>query len=232
MKAKVIAVIIALTASAIPVQAQADAPFGAPTVVSQQSVNCEQPDVRCDGVTVTFNVPYNPAYDENTMKFLYLKVGSTGASITNGQQNVVVSGLPHDTWFMAYVTYATANGCCWVTSEGARLNFNTVNKNNVTTPVVAPVTTPVVVPAPDDTHAISTVNGANGAPTFYNPKEVVSSANTTVINESTTAIIDTATVTIDSTTVTSTTNKADVVATIQALLSKVFALLALLGIKG
>jgi hypothetical protein len=47
-----------------------------------------------------------------------------------------------------------------------------------------------------------------------------------------TAIVDSATVTIDSATVTSTTNKADVVATIQALLSKVFALLALLGIKG
>lgn len=54
----------------------------------------------------------------------------------------------------------------------------------------------------------------------------------TVITDTATAIIDTATVTIDSATVTSTTDKADVVATIQALLSKVFALLALLGIKG
>jgi hypothetical protein len=55
---------------------------------------------------------------------------------------------------------------------------------------------------------------------------------TVIIVDTATAITDTATVTIDSATVTSTTDKTEVIATIQALLSKVFALLALLGVKG
>ena len=60
----------------------------------------------------------------------------------------------------------------------------------------------------------------------------VSSETATTVTDTATAIVDTTTVKIDSTTITSTSDRADVVATIQALLAKVFALLALLGIKG
>lgn len=87
-----------------------------------------------------------------------------------------------------------------------------------------------------DSNNTWTVTTPTSVNTFVPTREPVyvapTQTETTTVVDTATAIIDTATVTIDSATVTSTTNKADVVATIQALLSKVFALLALLGIKG
>lgn len=54
---------------------------------------------------------------------------------------------------------------------------------------------------------------------------------TATVIDTATAIIDTATVTIDSATVTSNSSFADVIAQINLLLSKIYALLAILGVK-
>ena len=104
----------------------------APTIVSQSDPFCTEPDKRCDGVSVVINTPAIPDFDSKYMSALYLKVGTTGASITNGQQGVVVTGLAYGKAHTAVISYFTSEGPLWVTHYGASVSFVTMAMANVT----------------------------------------------------------------------------------------------------
>ena len=112
----------------------------APTIISQSDPFCIEPDKRCDGVSVVINTPEIPDFDSRYMSALYLKVGTTGASITNGQQGVVVTGLAYGKAHTAVISYYTSEGPLWVTHYGASVSFVTMAMANATpTPVAEPV---------------------------------------------------------------------------------------------
>jgi hypothetical protein len=111
----------------------------APTIVSQSDPFCTEPDKRCDGVSVVIDTPLIPDFDSSYMSALYLKVGSTGASITNGQQGVVVSGLAYGKAHTAVISYFTSEGPQWVTHYGTSVSFVTIAMANATpTPTPTP----------------------------------------------------------------------------------------------
>ena len=113
----------------------------APTIVSQSDPFCSEPDKRCDGVSVVINTPTIPNFDPTYMSALYLKVGTTGASISNGQQGVVVTGLAYGKAHTAVISYFTSEGPLWVTHYGESVSFTTIPMANATP-------TPSVEPAP------------------------------------------------------------------------------------
>jgi hypothetical protein len=204
---KVIAIIALLVGSITP--AYADNTFGAPVVVSQQLVNCEVPNLRCDGVTVVFDVPANSGFNADTMKFLALKVGSQAVGISNGQSGIVVSGLPLDTYVNAYVTYSVANGCCWVNQNGASNSFKTLAINKIVIPEPVSVTpTPVITLQDKKLQDVIDAENAN------QPTKVITSTTATVTPETITAT----TVTTETTTATITS------VTIETLYEKILAL--------
>lgn len=102
----------------------------APTIVSQSDPFCIEPDKRCDGVSVVINTPVISDFDPTYMSALYLKVGTTGASITNGQQGVVISGLAYGKTHTAVISYYTSEGPLWVTHYGASVSFVTLEMAN------------------------------------------------------------------------------------------------------
>ena len=117
----------------------------APTIVSQSDPFCIEPDKRCDGVSVVINTPVISDFDPTYMSALYLKVGTTGASITNGQQGVVISGLAYGKTHTAVISYYTSEGPLWVTHYGASVSFVTLEMAN-SAPKPTIESTPVATP--------------------------------------------------------------------------------------
>jgi len=146
MKKIIAALVFSLLTVGITPAIAIDPPVGwtyptpsAPTIVSQSDPFCTEPDKRCDGVSVVIDTPLIPDFDSNYMSALYLKVGSTGASITNGQQGVVVSGLAYGKAHTAVISYFTSEGPQWVTHYGTSVSFVTIAMANATpTPTPTP----------------------------------------------------------------------------------------------
>ena len=150
MKKIIAALVFSLLTVGITPAIAIDPPVGwtyptpsAPTIVSQSDPFCSEPDKRCDGVSVVIDTPLIPDFDSNYMSALYLKVGSTGASITNGQQGVVVSGLAYGKAHTAVISYFTSEGPQWVTHYGTSVSFVTIAMANAT-PTPTPTPTPTV----------------------------------------------------------------------------------------
>ena len=146
MKYKLLAVCLAITSSLWGSPSYADEVYGAPTLTSQQKVNCDVPSRRCDGVTAYFDIP-----NGSNSAQLYLKVGAQAVSVSPGQTNVAVAGLAFDRVYGAYVVYQVAEGCCWVSRVGASTFFRTVSMSGelvVPTPTPSPTTTPTPTPTP------------------------------------------------------------------------------------
>jgi len=150
MKKIIAALVFSLLTVGITPAIAIDPPVGwtyptpsAPTIVSQSDPFCTEPDKRCDGVSVVIDTPLIPDFDSNYMSALYLKVGSTGASITNGQQGVVVSGLAYGKAHTAVISYFTSEGPQWVTHYGTSVSFVTIAMANAT-PTPTPTPTPTV----------------------------------------------------------------------------------------
>ncbi len=146
MKYKLLAVCLAITSSLWGSPSYADEVYGAPTLTSQQKVNCDVPSIRCDGVTAYFDIP-----NGSNSAQLYLKVGAQAVSVSPGQTNVAVAGLAFDRVYGAYVVYQVAEGCCWVSRVGASTFFRTVSMSGelvVPTPTPSPTTTPTPTPTP------------------------------------------------------------------------------------
>lgn len=147
---------------------------------------------------------------------VYVKVDADGNALSGAIVcDYSVCGDPNS----EFNKYNTNAGERWVlqASNGAQAGFG--KSNNPTEQVKVNLDTNVwTETTPTSTRTIL-------------PEPVFTDTPTSII-DSATVTIDSATVIIDSATVTSTTDKTEVIATIQALLSKVFALLALLGIKG
>jgi len=148
MKKIISALVFSLLAVGVAPAAAIDPPAGwsypvpaAPTIVSQSDPFCSEPDKRCDGVSVVINTPTIPNFDPTYMSALYLKVGTTGASISNGQQGVVVTGLAYGKAHTAVISYFTSEGPLWVTHYGESVSFTTIPMANATP-------TPSVEPAP------------------------------------------------------------------------------------
>jgi hypothetical protein len=148
MKKILSALVFSLLAVGVAPAAAIDPPAGwsypvpaAPTIVSQSDPFCSEPDKRCDGVSVVINTPTIPNFDPTYMSALYLKVGTTGASISNGQQGVVVTGLAYGKAHTAVISYFTSEGPLWVTHYGESVSFTTIPMANATP-------TPSVEPAP------------------------------------------------------------------------------------
>jgi len=149
MKYKLLAVCLAITSSLWGSPSYADEVYGAPTLTSQQKVNCDVPSIRCDGVTAYFDIP-----NGSNSAQLYLKVGAQAVSVSPGQTNVAVAGLAFDRVYGAYVVYQVAEGCCWVSRVGASTFFRTVSMSGelvVPTPTPSPTTTPTPTPTPSPT---------------------------------------------------------------------------------
>ena len=139
MKKIIAALVFSLLAVGITPAVAIDPPVGwtyptpsAPTIISQSDPFCSEPDKRCDGVSVVIDTPLIPDFDSNYMSALYLKVGSTGASITNGQKGVVVSGLAYGKAHTAVISYYTSEGPQWVTHYGTSVSFVTIAMANAT----------------------------------------------------------------------------------------------------
>jgi hypothetical protein len=150
MKYKLLAVCLAITSSLWGSPSYADEVYGAPTLTSQQKVNCDVPSIRCDGVTAYFDIPSGSSSAQ-----LYLKVGAQAVSVSPGQSNVAVTGLAFDRVYGAYVVYQVADGCCWVSRIGASTTFRTVSiSGELVVPTPSPTPTPTPTPSPTPTISI------------------------------------------------------------------------------
>jgi hypothetical protein len=137
---------------------------GAPTIVSQSDPFCSEPDKRCDGVSVVIDTPFIPDFDSRYMSALYLKVGTTGASITNGQQGVVVSGLAYAKAHTAIISYYTSEGPRWVTHYGNSTGFTTIAMASTISPINTPTPTPTPTPSTTPTPAPESSTAPTPAP--------------------------------------------------------------------
>jgi hypothetical protein len=120
----------------------------APTIISQSDPFCTEPDKRCDGVSVVINTPEIPDFDSRYMSALYLKVGTTGAMITNGQQGVVITGLAYGKAHTAVISYFTSEGPLWVTHYGLSTGFNTIPMTVSASSTPAPESSTAPSPTP------------------------------------------------------------------------------------
>jgi hypothetical protein len=166
MKKIISALLFSLVASMISVAPAIaiDPPSGwtyptpsAPTIISQSDPFCAEPDKRCDGVSIVVNTPEIPDFDSRYMSALYLKVGTTGAMITNGQQGVVITGLAYAKSHTAVISYFTSEGPLWVTHYGNSTSFTTIAMAASSSSTVATLplteTATIISPTPTPTPA-------------------------------------------------------------------------------
>jgi hypothetical protein len=165
MKYKLLAVCLAITSSLWGSPSYADEIYGAPTLTSQQKVNCDVPSIRCDGVTAYFDIPSGSSSAQ-----LYLRVGAQAVSVSPGQTNVAVTGLAFDRVHSAYVVYQVAEGCCWVSRVGASTFFRTVSMSGeLVVPAPAPTPTPTPTPTVSLPPVVVDTPTVTSAPTVDTP---------------------------------------------------------------
>lgn len=174
-------------------QTNANTVLPAPVLTNQEKINCDNPAVRCDGVTVYFDIP-----QFDVEQRVYLKVGPQAVSVTSGQTNVIIRGLLFDAYYSAMLVYDVAQGCCWVTKYGSATSFKTVGISGVLvvpTPTPTPTSTPTPTPsAPVIVYETPTVTTApetststvSGSTTSTATAPVVSPSPTPTTNETTT----------------------------------------------
>ena len=179
MKYKLLAVCLAITSSLWGSPSYADEVYGAPTLTSQQKVNCDVPSIQCDGVTAYFDIPSGSSSAQ-----LYLKVGARAVSVSPGQTNVAVTGLAFDRVYGAYVVYQVAEGCCWVTRVGASLAFRTVSMSGeLVVPAPAPTPTPTPTPTVTSSPSLDTSTVTS------TPRAETTTATSTVRSDTPTATV-------------------------------------------
>jgi hypothetical protein len=211
MKSKKVVIVVVLALISmflVNKPAQGVEVLGAPVLVLQEKVNCDDPSVRCDGVTVYFDIP-NSSITQN----IYLKVGPRAVFVTPGQKSVAVSGLLFNYSYTAVLVYDVADGCCWVTRYGNGTPFTTIMVSGILyvptpepTPTPAPSSTPITLPV-SETLSVTSVVVTETLSVTTTPFVITDTP--TVISDTKTVVTNTGSTTTSSSATTTNTNTVD-----------------------